>query len=104
MSKLVTNLSEFTYKSLKFTPLRKFKPHEDFHHVSKKLDSINISNRIDFKPQYIDRNLYKIYDWNYEAFYRAAKKADAANGEIDIFMLDGKQVVPCNEQLFGYDN
>ena len=92
MSKLVTDLSEFTYKSLKFTPLRQFKPYEDFRFISKRLQSIGIHNNPSIKGGVIR-------DWDYDEFYKAAGDS---NEEVDIFLFDGKQVVPCEGELFGY--
>lgn len=36
--------------------------------------------------------------WNWQKFYDAAKKNGA--GQIDIFEMEGKNVVPCENELF----
>ncbi len=84
----------FKYKNLKFFPLRKFEVHETFVYVSKKLDFIGIHNN----PS-IDKGVVR--NWDYDDFYKAAGQSCA---EIDVFLFEGKQVVPCKGQLYGYDN
>lgn len=78
----------FKYKGLSFVPFKKLKTHEaDFHVVSKKLRDIKIT------PS----------GWNWNKFYEAAKKANPDNAQIDLFICNGRTVIPCENTLFGYE-
>ena len=71
-----------------FTPKRKFRKGETFDVVLSKVTMIGIDNRNGSK-------------WNYNTFYKIAKKAGC--GDFDIYIMDGKiQVTPAWHELYGY--
>lgn len=82
-----THLKSFKYNGKKFTPVRQFTREEQKTGIGLPLRSIGINN-------------YDQGNWNYEDFYKEAKKAGA--GEIDIFLMEGKHVVPATNELFEY--
>jgi len=89
----------FHYLGMEFTPLRQFNKQEKEIGLSLPMRTIGISN--------YDKELMPIHTrisakWNYEAFYAEAKKVGA--DKIDIFMWQGKQVIPCGNELFEYDH
>jgi len=88
MSEVVT----FNYKGLTFTPLRKFAPYEDFRFLSKRFQSVGIHNNPSIKGGVVR-------DWDHDEFYKAAGDS---NKEVDVFLFENKQVVPCDGELFGY--
>lgn len=76
-------MESFKYNGKTYKPLRQFEGIEnDFFHINSKL-SIN------------HENTPKDYTW--EGFYEKAKQVGA--GEIDIFIHNGRLVVPCEYQI-----
>lgn len=93
-----TKPKPFYYLGFKFWPKRQFtKSEKDDGIRLPGLRSIGISN---YKG-----DMYKVQnhisaEWNYDDFYKAAKKAGA--GKIDVFIMNMTIVVPCQNELFEY--
>jgi len=80
-------MKNFEYNGLKVKPLRHFSPRETFFYVTKRCNSIRMgANR----------------GWDWDQFYQKANQAKCGN--IDVFLVNGRQVVPCKHELFEYDN
>lgn len=80
-------MKTFMYNGLRFKPIRLFADHETFFYVTRRCRSIGINRK---------------NRWNWEQFYEKANQAKC--GKIDVFLLNGRQVVPCGCELFEYDN
>lgn len=81
-------MNSFNFLGKTFIPKRQFTKREE-----------NVGLRIVGRSTGIGNYEWsKVKGWNYEKFYIEAKKAGA--GEIDIFLLDGKEVIPCENELF----
>lgn len=90
-----TKPKSFIYLGKKFTPVRQFSTSESKRALQLPLRSIGISN-------YSGEN-YKVHNhisdqWSYDEFYKKASKIGA--GEIDVFLMNKKEVVPCENELF----
>ena len=83
-------LKTFKFLGETFKPIRQF--------------SLNEGNIFEITP-YLkglkNNEKFTNYDggkWSWQEFYNKAKKAGA--GEIDVFEMKGKNVVPCKNELF----
>lgn len=94
-AKLEPEMKTFTYNGLKITPHRQFTKAEDEAGINLPLSSIGVSNYQDVKHL---PNRKNDIPWNYDEFYKAAHKAGA--GEYDVFLLNGKEVVPGSNELY----
>ncbi|MDJ0579659.1 hypothetical protein [Crocosphaera sp.] len=84
----------FQWNKFTFIPYRNFSEKETFHTISQRLRKTEIHN--------YDKTIRskKIAHWDYQKFYECASKAGFEN--VDIFILNGQQVVPCVNELFEY--
>lgn len=83
----VSGYSEFRYLGKTFKPYKKLRGgRATFEAISRRLQN----NRITPKR------------WNWEKFYQAAAAADPRNKEVDLFLWEGRVVIPCSNYLFEY--
>ncbi|GAB3024490.1 hypothetical protein GCM10027051_31440 [Niabella terrae] len=86
-------MKPFMYLNRGFFPLRKFKPEEK----SRGFAAIGLSTGITVNPKLGVRKRLP-GTWDYEQFYEQARRAGA--GDYDVFLMNGKPVVPSNRELF----
>lgn len=81
----------FEYNGLTLKPLRTLPDGFNFFDVMRRTKSVGIDNY---------NNDQTRLNFNYDDFYSAAKKAGAE--AVDIFLLlgEGKEVIPCSNELF----
>ncbi|QDX94721.1 hypothetical protein EEL30_22020 [Brevibacillus laterosporus] len=78
-------MKNFTFEGLQFKPLNTLKGKQgEFFAISKRISDKGLT------PE----------DWNYDEFYQVAKENGA--GEIDLFEMNGKVVIPAENYLFEY--
>jgi hypothetical protein len=85
-------MKAFIFNGMTITPKRQFSKEEKEKGLCLPIRSIGISNY-----SYMKNRKNDIY-WNYGEFYNEASKVGAS--EIDVFELNGMDVIPCNNELF----
>jgi len=79
---------QFKYLYRTFTPVRRFTKSEEAAGIKLPLKSTGIGNY----------DWCQTNTWDHTKFYERAQKAGA--GDYDVFLFHGKEVVPCENELF----